>query len=328
MLEFFGRGSGEPFFTQKRVPRDNSPPTEKATMKYALFLGCAIPIKYPGFEAATRLVCERLGIQLVDLPFSCCPPPTSMKLVHYDSWLALAARNICLAEESGLDILTLCSGCVNTLKEANFVLKHSDGKKRKVNKILADHDHQFKGTATVTHILDVMYQDSVAEKIYSGKVREIPLRIGCHYGCHYSRPPRLMFPHELSAAESYVPVKMDHLLSLIGVEPTEYSRKFLCCGSPLGKNVDEDAGYAITREKLFHIAERNIQALSVICPTCFEQFDMGQVVLARKSKEKLNIPSFFLTQLIGLALGMSPKELGLEVHRVKAKKLLESIGIS
>ena len=90
-------------------------------MKYALFLGCAIPIKYPGFEAATRLVCERLGIGLVDLPFSCCPPPTSMKLVHYDSWLALAARNICLAEESGLDILTLCSGCVNTLKEANFV---------------------------------------------------------------------------------------------------------------------------------------------------------------------------------------------------------------
>ena len=61
-------------------------------MKYALFLGCAIPIKYPGFEAATRLVCERLGIGLVDLPFSCCPPPTSMKLVHYDSWLALAAR--------------------------------------------------------------------------------------------------------------------------------------------------------------------------------------------------------------------------------------------
>jgi heterodisulfide reductase subunit B2 len=66
----------------------------------------------------------------------------------------------------------------------------------------------------------------------------------------------------------------------------------------------------------------------VICPTCFEQFDMGQVVLARKMKQKLNIPSFFLTQLIGLALGMNPKELGLEVHRVKSRKLLESIGIS
>lgn len=297
-------------------------------MKYALFLGCAIPIKYPGFEAATRLVCERLDIELLDLPFSCCPPPTSLKLVHYDSWLALAARNLCLAEEAKVDLLTLCSGCVNTLKEANLVLKRSDSRRRKVNKILEEHNHQFKGSIEVTHILDVLYRDTVAGKIFKEKVREIPLRVGCHYGCHYSRPPRLMYPDELSAAESYVPVKMDHLLSLIGVEPTEYSRKFLCCGSPLGKNMDEDAGYAITRQKLSYIVERNIEALSVICPACFEQFDMGQIALARKTKEKTNIPTFFLTQLVGLALGFSPKEVGLDVHRIKAKKLLEGIGIS
>jgi heterodisulfide reductase subunit B len=92
--------------------------------------------------------------------------------------------------------------------------------------------------------------------------------------------------------------------------------------------MDEDAGYAITRQKLFHIAERNIEALSVICPACFEQFDMGQIALARKTKEKTNIPTFFLTQLVGLALGFSPRELGLDVHRIKAKRLLENIGIS
>lgn len=297
-------------------------------MKYALYLGCAIPIKYPGFEAATRLVCERLDIELLDLPFSCCPPPTSLKLVHYDSWLALAARNLCLAEEQKVDLLTLCSGCVNTLKEANLVLKRSDSRRRKVNKILEEHNHQFKGSIEVTHILDVLYRDTVAGKIFKEKIREIPLRVGCHYGCHYFRPPRLMYPDELSPAESYVPVKMDHLLSLIGVEPTEYSRKFLCCGSPLGKNMDEDAGYAITRQKLSHIVERNIEAISVICPTCFEQFDMGQIVLARKTKEKTNIPTFFLTQLVGLALGFSPKDVGLDVHRIKAKRLLEGIGIS
>jgi len=297
-------------------------------MKYALFLGCAIPIKYPGFEAATRLVCQNLGIELVDLPFSCCPPPTSMKLVHYDSWLALAARNLCLAEEAGLDVLTLCSGCVNTLKEANFILKQSEAKRRKVNKILEEHDHHFKGAIEVTHILDVLYQDTVVEKMIKEQVRELPLRVGCHYGCHYFRPPKIMYPEELSAAESYVPVKMDHLLSIIGVEPTEFSRKFLCCGSPLGANADQEAGYAITRQKLAYIHERNIQALSVICPSCFEQFDMGQIVLARKNKDKDKIPTFYLTQLIGLALGLTPKEVGVDVHRVKAKKVLESIGIA
>lgn len=297
-------------------------------MKYALYLGCAIPIKYPGFEAATRLVCERLGIELVDLPFSCCPPPTSLKLVHYDSWLALAARNICLAEEADLDVLTLCSGCVNTLKEANHILKQNESKRRKVNRILEDYNHVFKGTREVTHILDVMYQDTVVEQMLKKQEREVPIRVGCHYGCHYFRPPKVMYPGELSDAESYVPVKMDHLLSILGVEPMEYSRKFLCCGSPLGANVDQDAGYAITREKLAHLHDRDIQAISVICPSCFEQFDMGQIVLSRKSKDKHKIPTFYLTQLVGLALGMSPRELGLDVHRVKSRKLLESVGVA
>lgn len=297
-------------------------------MKYALFLGCAIPIKYPGFEAATRQVCDRLGIELVDLPFSCCPPTSSVKQVHYESWLALAARNICLAEEAGLDLLTLCSGCVNTLKEANHVLKQSESKKRKVNRLLEEHNHSFRGTIQVTHILDVLYQDVLVERLIREKVRDIPIRVGCHYGCHYFRPPKVMYPEELSDSESYVPVKMDHLLSIIGVEPTEYSRKFLCCGSPLGANMDQDAGYSIVRQKLAYIDERNIQAISVICPSCFEQFDMGQIVLARKTKERHRTPTFFLTQLLGLALGLSSREVGLDVHRVKARKLLESINIA
>lgn len=296
-------------------------------MKYAIYLGCAIPIKYPGFEAATRLVCQKLGIDLIDLPFSCCPPPTSMKMVHYDSWLALAARNLCLAEEAGVNLMTLCSGCVNTLKEANHVLKNSDVKRRKVNKILEDHKHHFEGTVEVTHILDVLYQDSIVEKIIQNKVRDIPLKMGCHYGCHYFRPPQVMYPGQLSEAESYVPVNMDHLLSIIGVEPMEYSRKFLCCGSPLGANMDSDSGYEIMRQKLGYIKERNIEALSVICPSCFEQFDMGQIVLGRKGKEKYKIPTFYVTQLIGLALGLSPQEVGTDVHRIKSKKLLESINI-
>ncbi len=306
----------------------NGPVDDKEAMKYAIYLGCAIPIKYPGFEAATRNVCQRLGIDLVDLPFACCPPPTSLKMVHYDSWLALAALNLCMAEEAGLNLMTLCSGCVNTLKEANHTLKKSDSKRRKVNRILEEQNHHFKGTIEVTHILDVLYQDSVIEKLIKEKVRELPLKVGCHYGCHYFRPPKVMYPEELSESESYVPVKMDHLLSIIGMEPTEYSRKFLCCGSPLGANSDQDAGYAIVKEKLRHIRERDIEALSVICPSCFEQFDMGQIALSRKFKDLVKVPTFYLTQLIGLSLGMSPKEVGLDVHRVKSKKLLEGIGIS
>ena len=139
-------------------------------MKYALYLGCAIPIKYPGFEAATRLVCERLGIELVELPFSCCPPSTSLKMVHYDSWLALAARNLCVAEQAGVNIMTLCSGCVNTLKEVNTLLKQSESRRRKVNRILDEHNYTFNGTIEVTHVLDVLYQDTIVERLLSAEL--------------------------------------------------------------------------------------------------------------------------------------------------------------
>ncbi len=79
---------------------------------------------------------KALDVELVDLPFSCCPAPTNMKLVHYDSWLALAARNLCLAEEAGLSILAMCNGCVNTLKEANLILKEDTRRRNKVNQAL------------------------------------------------------------------------------------------------------------------------------------------------------------------------------------------------
>ncbi len=196
-------------------------------------------------------------------------------------------------KKRGWTSLLLCSGCVNTLKEANHVLKQSDSKRRKVNKILDVHGHHFRGTVEVTHILDVLYQDTVVEKIVKETVRDIPLRVGCHYGCHYFRPPKIMYPEELSAAESYVPVKMDHLLSIIGVVPMEYSRKFLCCGSPWVRIWIKTRAMPSQTRKLSYMRERTSR-LSRLSAPCFEQFDMGQIVLARKTKERQKYRPFIL----------------------------------
>ena len=139
-------------------------------MKYAFFLGCVIPVKYPGFEKATREVMKALDIELVDLPFSCCPAPTNMKLAHYDTWLALAARNLCLAEEAGLSILAMCNGCINTLKEVNLILKEDLQRRNQVNQALEGSGHVFKGTIEVKHLLDVLYKEVGLERI-AEKVR-------------------------------------------------------------------------------------------------------------------------------------------------------------
>jgi heterodisulfide reductase subunit B2 len=296
-------------------------------MKYAFFLGCVIPVRYPGFEKATREVMKALDVELVDLPFSCCPAPTNLKLVHYDSWLALAARNLCLAEEAGLSILAMCNGCVNTLKEANLLLKEDARRRNKVNKALEGTGHVFKGEIQVIHLLDLLFKDIGLEKI--GERVRLPLegiRIGCHYGCHLYRPPRIMYPDDLSEAASYVPVSMDQILATLGAQPTPYSRKFLCCGSALGTNIDPQAANEITREKLQHMKKRKIEAVAVACPSCFSQFDRGQMMLERRHHDGFRLPTFYISQLLGLAFDLDRSCLGLEDHRISLNPILERIG--
>jgi heterodisulfide reductase subunit B2 len=295
-------------------------------MKYALFLGCVIPVKYPGYEKATREVMQALDIECVDLPFSCCPAPTNMKLVHYDTWLALAARNLCLAEEAGLSILAMCNGCINTLKEVNLILKQDPQRRLLVNQALEGSGHSFKGTIEVKHLLDVLHLEVGLDRI-AEKVRH-PLngiRIGCHYGCHLYRPPRLMYPDDLSEASSYVPVSMDHILAVLGASPTQYSRKFLCCGSALGTNIDSQAANEITREKLQHMKKHQIEAVAVACPSCFTQFDRGQMMLERKHHDGFGVPTLFISQIMGLAFGLDRTNLGLGDHRISLNPILERI---
>lgn len=292
-------------------------------MRYALFTGCVIPAKYPGFESATRAVSERLGLELVDLPFSCCPAPTLIKLVHYNSWLVLAARNLCVAEEKGLNILSLCNGCTNTLKEANHVLRKDAGLRRRVNKILGAYGREFRGEVQVKPLLDVLCDDVGLEAI-AAQVRVSPrFRVGCHYGCHFFRPPHVMYPDRLSPSLSLVPTQMEDILEVLGVETVQYSRRMLCCGSALGTKVDLGASNQITREKLSHMLDKNVESICVSCPSCFEQFDRGQVLLNRKEGDVYRMPVFHIAQVLGLAFGVEWELLGFEQHRVKVDPLLE-----
>lgn len=292
-------------------------------MRYALFSGCLIPAKYPGFESATRAVAHALDIELVDLEFSCCPAPTLIKLVHYDSWLALAARNLCLAEQAGLEILSLCNGCTNTLKEANQALRNDARLRKMVNKVLEPWGKEFKGETEVKPLLDVLCEDVGLEAVRQRAVKRLSFRIGCHYGCHFFRPPRVMYPDRLSPALSLVPTQMDELLAATGIQTVQYMRRLLCCGSALGTKVDMGAANEITREKLIHMADEELQAISVGCPSCFEQFDRGQVLLNRKYGHNFEMPVFYISQLLGLAFDIDREKLGFDQHRIKVTSLLD-----
>ena len=287
-------------------------------MKTSLFTGCVIPIRYPGVEVAARELAARLDIELVDVKFGCCPAPTGLKEVHFDAWLALAARNLCLAEEKGLDVVTLCSGCTNTLRETSHILGHDEKKRLFVHDILKRHGKDFQGSMKVLHLADYLANDGLLDRIEERLVRPLQgLRVGTHYGCHYFRPSRVMRDGDLDPRYP-LPESMELVLEALGAEVVEYNRQDLCCGAPMAVNTGlTEEALQITAEKVGWMNEAGLDALAVACPTCFNQFDMGQVLLRRKDKGLRTFPVYHIAEIVAYALGADIDRLDLQSHKIK-----------
>jgi len=278
-----------------------------------------ISTKYPQLEASVRKTMPNLGVELIDLDgYSCCPDPIYFKAFDKEDWIALAGRNICIAEEAGIDLVTCCSGCTGTLKEANHLLKHDKAIRDRVNKRLKKVGKEFKGTIEVRHIVTVLRDavgiDRVAETV---KVTLTGIRAAIHYGCHLLKPSNIM---EVDDPDR--PTILEDLMNAIGVDPVEHEEKVLCCGKAC---MDPTMPQNMTADILRGIAKLNVDCMGLICPTCFDEYDVGQILLARKLKEEFNLPVIYYFQLLGLAQGMTPKEMGFYRHKVKVKPVIDKL---
>src|SRR5512135_620657 len=146
----------------------------EAKLKSSLFLGCIAPNRYPGIEAATIKTSKNLGVELVDLKGAgCCPAPGAFGSMDVLTWEALAARNVCLSEQMGLDCTVVCNGCYKSLYDTNEKLKENPKEKAKVNELLKLAGMEFKGTIEVRHIAEQLYKDVGIKKIKDSV--EVPL---------------------------------------------------------------------------------------------------------------------------------------------------------
>ena len=155
-------------------------------MQVMPFWGCMIPLKYPQMESAVRISMKKLGVELVDDErFSCCPDPIYFKARDKMKWLTIAARNLAVAEETGFDIITMCSGCISTLKEAQHTLDEDPAVKDEVNRRLKKINKEYKGKIKVRHAV-VMIRDDLGMDVVEKSVKR-PLdgiTVAIHYGCH------------------------------------------------------------------------------------------------------------------------------------------------
>jgi len=289
-------------------------------VRYAIFLGCTVPVRNLSYELSARRVAAELGIELADIPdFGCCGYP--VKSVHHETSLLLAARNLSLAEEKGCDVCTLCSACTSVLTETARQLAADEGLLEEVNRRLGAIGRRYSGKVRVKHLARVIYEDVGLERVKKTVRRPLDaFRIASHYGCHYLKPSGIYdgFDHP------EVPRSLDMLVAVTGAEPVDYATKKECCGGAI-LGVDENIALQMSRAKLDDIKAHGADAINLICPFCSVMYGANQRKIQAKYGTRYDLPILYYPQVLGLAMGIDAEELGLSQNPIKPKALLAKI---
>lgn len=291
-----------------------------AELEYLFFLGCLIPYRLSSYEVSARKVLGRLSVKLSEMPeFNCCGFP--MAPVNFDLALSLAARNLCLAEQRQLNILTLCNGCFGALNDTSKLLKEDKALRDRVNGYLKQTGLEFKGAITVNHLVHVLAEDIGYERLREHvKTPLTALRVAQHTGCHLGRPVK----HVGRGDDPENPTMLKELIKVTGATCLDYMDETECCGNTI-IGVNEEVPFQIAKEKLRHVEAAGAGALVTVCPSCHMMYDFNQPRIERAFNLNLSIPVLHYTQLLGLAMGLSPAELGLYELRVKPTELLKRL---
>lgn len=301
--------SGTPAAAVSAIARPR-PARDRETRRFAFFPGCLIPTRHPAMEFAIRQTMPKLGIELVDLDgASCCPDPIYFKSKDKVSWLAVAARNLTLAEEKGLDVVTNCSGCTATLSETRHLLE-DESLRNRVNGRLSGIGRQYAGESRVRHIVTLLRDVAGYEAIRKSVVRPLEgLKVAIHYGCHLLKPSRIM-----QVDDPNDPHVLEELVKAVGATPVRHRNWYLCCGKACQS---DDIPSNMMRDLLSTVRKEEADFLCLICPTCFGQFDHGQQKVARQFNEDFHTPPIYYLQLLAFAQGLPYDQLGFEKQRFK-----------
>ncbi len=288
-------------------------------MKYAYFPGCSIKSTAQDYGISCKTVSKLLDIELVEIPdWNCCG---AMDAVYaYDPILSisLSTRNLALAQDMRMDIVTLCSACYFTLSRANKMFHENHEIGEKVIKKLGKAGLEYAGEVKVRHYLDVLVNDVGFDEIASHvKSRLDGLRVASYYGCMLVRPPDIV-----SFDNPEHPQSMDKLVETLGGKAANYVDKVRCCGASLGLT-EEEVMMKMTKELLLSAKKSEADCMIVPCPMCHLNLDARQKDIESFFDLDIKLPVLYFTQLMGIAFGLSPKKLALEKNFVSPTALLQ-----
>jgi len=287
-------------------------------MKIGYYPGCSLTGSSREYGESLLAVLKKCGVETVELADWNCCGATAAHNVNRELAISLSARILAIAENSGLtDILVPCSACYSRLVTARHELSHDPKLKEKVSEIIK---MKYTGTAlplNVIETIDKYAMPAIKEKI----TNPFAHKVACYYGCLMVRPPKVV---NFDRPED--PVKMDEMMAAIGAAPVEWSFKTECCGA--GLSISRTNTVARLSSKIINNAEKSgAEAIIVACPMCHVNLDMRRDYIEAYAGKKFDMPVLYITQAIGLALGISRRTLGLHRH-FQSSEISEKVSLA
>lgn len=277
-------------------------------MKTGFYPGCSMKGSAREYSESLLAVADVLGVKLPEIPdWNCCGATAAHNLSH-DLALALPARILAAAEKDGMDeVLVPCAACYSRLSVTRHELLEDEKLRQKISGLI---EADYRGTARVLNIIEWLSSVPDLECMVKAPFAH---RVACYYGCLLVRPAGI-----LNFDRPEDPQSMDLLMKKIGAEPLDWAFKTECCG----------AGFSVSRTDLVaklsglildDAVSRGAEAVIVACPMCHLNLDLRRPNIEKRAGKKYNIPVIYITQAVGLALGIAPKKLGLQRHTVPVK---------
>ena len=291
-------------------------------MKYAFFPGCVSRGGCPELYPATKLICEKLDIELQEMPAASCTGAGVLQEKNELLGDTLNARTFAMAEALDLPILTICSTCQGVMSQANYRLKNPEYL-AKVNGFLAEEGLEYKGNARPKHLLWVLVEDVGLDKVLSLITRPLGgVRMAPFYGCYIVRPTDALEFEDHPDRET----ALEQIIETIGATVVDFEGKTRCCGFPI-LTINERNSMAMVAKHALEAKDLGAAAMITPCPLCHLNLDSFQPKAAAQAGRPIGLPILHMPQAIGLAMGISPHELGLRRHIVNTTPLELTLGI-
>ena len=293
-------------------------------MKYAFYPGCVSRGGTPELYTSTMAIAGDLGLELEEIHGAACTGAGVLQEKGQKLGDTLNARTFAMAERMGLTtILNICSTCQGVMAQANHRLLADPDYLADVNRELRYEGLEYTGRVVIKHLAWVIVEE-VGLDAFRSLVRNplSELKVAPFYGCYILRPSWALGFDENPGREQY----LEQIIEACGAEPVNFPGRTKCCGFPI-MLINERNSMKMVANHTTSAREHGADTMVTPCPLCHLNLDGQQPKAAAQRGEKINMPILHLPQMIGLAMGLSPKQLGMGQHMISTKPLLEKASV-